>query len=190
MSGTGVTVWLTGLPSAGKTTLARAVAARLVAEGHPRVEVLDGDEMRRTLTKELGFSPADRIENIRRIGAVAHLLARNHVIVLCAVVSPYRAARDAVRALHEGRFVEVHVAAPVEVCAARDVKQLYARHRAGELEGLTGVDAPYEPPTAPEVEVCTDVLSVDEATVVILDALRPVLGGARALPNAQAAASW
>ncbi|MGH9149670.1 MAG: adenylyl-sulfate kinase [Acidimicrobiales bacterium] len=166
-NGDGLTVWLTGLPSAGKTTLARAVRVALVADGW-RAEVLDGDAMRETLTRGLGFSRADRDENVRRIGWLAHLLARNGVVAICPVISPFRAARDEVRARHAGRFVEVHVAAPVEVCARRDVKGLYARQRAGDLHGLTGVDDPYEPPLEPEVTVATDRLSVDEAAAVVL----------------------
>lgn len=171
MSGT--TVWLTGLPSAGKTTIARAVEKRLLDAGQ-RVEVLDGDVVRTHLTKGLGFSREDRDENVRRIGFVASLLARNDVTVLCSVISPYREVRDEVRALHEGdgsRFVEVHVATPLEVCAARDVKGLYAKQAAGELAGLTGVDDPYEPPLAAEVVVPTQDLTVDDAAGIVLAAL-------------------
>ena len=166
----GVTVWLTGLPSAGKTTLARHLEKRLLDEGH-RVEVLDGDLVRAFLTADLGFSRRDRDENVRRIGFVAHLLSRNGVVVLCSVISPYRAARDEVRELHAGRFVEVYVSAPVEVCAQRDVKGLYARQRAGEISGLTGVDDPYEPPLAPEVVVATHKQSPAESVEAIWRAL-------------------
>lgn len=157
-----MTVWLTGLPSAGKTTIARALEKRALDAGR-RVEVLDGDVVRTHLTKGLGFSREDRDENVRRIGFVANLLARNGVTVLCSVISPYRAVRDEVRALHEGRFVEVHVAAPVEVCATRDVKGLYAKHAAGQLTGLTGVDDPYEPPLAAEVVVPTHEQTLEES---------------------------
>ena len=167
----GVTVWFTGLPSAGKTTLAQALAKRLLDEGHDRVEVLDGDVAREHLTKGLGFSREDRAENVRRIGWVASLLARNGVTVLASVISPYREVRDEVRALHAGRFIEVHVATPLEVCAARDVKGLYARQRAGEVQNLTGVDDPYEPPLAPEVTVPTHVLSIDESVELVWQAL-------------------
>jgi adenylylsulfate kinase len=158
----GLTVWLTGLPSAGKTTIAHALEKRMLAEGH-RVEVLDGDVLRTHLTRGLGFSREDREENVRRIGFVAHLLSRNGVVVVVSVISPYRAVRDELRELHEGRFFEVHVATPVEVCAERDVKGLYAKQRAGELRGLTGVDDPYEPPVDPEVVVPTHLQSVDES---------------------------
>lgn len=151
--GDGLTVWFTGLPSAGKTTIAEALAARLRDEGR-RVEVLDGDAVRTGLSRDLGFSRADRDENVRRVGYVAQLLSRNGVVALCALASPYRAARDAVRAAHgPGRFLEVHVATPLEVCRQRDVKGLYARQREGGLTGLTGADDPYEPPLAPELVV-------------------------------------
>ena len=169
-SDTGRTVWLTGLPSAGKTTIARALEKRLLDEGR-RVEVLDGDVVRTHLTKGLGFSREDRDENVRRIGFVANLLSRNGVTVLCSVISPYRAVRDEVRELHDGRFVEVHVSTPVEVCSDRDVKGLYAKQRAGEIQGLTGVDDPYEPPLEPEVVVPTQQLSVDEAAELVWQAI-------------------
>ena len=166
----GLTVWFTGLPSSGKTTLATAVAERLRAEGH-RVEVLDGDVARTHLTRGLGFSREDRAENIRRIGFVAHLLARNGVVVLCSVISPFRDVRDEVRRLHEGRFFEVHVSTPVEVCAERDVKGLYARQRAGELSGLTGVDDPYETPITPELVVPTHEQTLEESLETVWRAL-------------------
>ena len=164
---TGVTVWFTGLPSSGKTTLAHALAKRLADEGYDRVEVLDGDLAREHLTKGLGFSREDRAENVRRIGWVASLLARNGVVVLASVISPYRDDRDAVREMHGERFVEVHVATPLDVCAERDVKGLYAKQRAGELSGLTGVDDPYEPPLRPEVVVPTHQQSVDESVELL-----------------------
>ncbi|MFD8353810.1 adenylyl-sulfate kinase, partial [Streptomyces coelicoflavus] len=136
---TGATVWLTGLPSAGKSTLARAVAQRLRVAGR-RVEVLDGDEIRAFLSAGLGFGRADRHTNVQRIGFVAELLARNGVTALVPVIAPYADSRDAVRGRHEANgtaYVEVHVATPVEVCSVRDVKGLYAKQAAGELTGLT-----------------------------------------------------
>ncbi len=167
----GLTVWLTGLPSAGKTTLATALKERLLAAGHRHVELLDGDAVRRSLTRDLGFSRADRIENVVRVGYVAHLLSRNGVIVICSLISPHREARDQVRKLHGDRFFEVHVATPPEVCARRDVKGLYAMQRAGELTGLTGVDDTYEPPLHPEVVVPAHEQTVEESVDTVLRAL-------------------
>jgi len=166
----GLTVWLTRRPSAGKTTVGRALAERMVAEGR-RVEMLDGDAVREHLTADLGFSRADRDENVRRIGFVAHLLSRNGVVAVCSVISPFRAARDDLRALHDGRFFEVHVAAPVDVCATRDVKGLYAKQRAGEISGLTGVDDPYEPPLSPELVLPTHSQSLNQSVSMLLEAL-------------------
>jgi adenylylsulfate kinase len=166
----GVAVWFTGLSGAGKTTLSCWVAEQLRTNGR-RVEILDGDEVRRTLTRGLGFSKQDRDENIRRIGYVAHLLARNGVIVLVAVISPYRAVREEVRRLI-GDFIEVYVNAPLEVCEQRDHKGLYRKARAGELKGFTGIDDPYEPPLAPEVECRTDLETVEESGAKVLAALR------------------
>ena len=168
------TVWLTGLPSAGKTTLAAGVAARLRADGVHGVELLDGDEVREFLSKGLGFSREDRDTNVLRIGWVAATLAKHGVVVLASVISPYAATRAAVRDLHGERgaaFLEVHVATPVEVCSERDVKGLYARQRAGELTGLTGVDAPYEPPTAPDARIPTQEQSLDESVDQLLAVL-------------------
>jgi adenylylsulfate kinase len=162
-SSAGATLWLTGLPSAGKTTLATALAARLQSE---RVEVLDGDEVREFLSKGLGFSREDRDTNVLRIGWVAATLAKHGVLVLASVISPFAETRNAVRALHESKgaeFLEVHVATPVEVCSERDVKGLYAKQRSGELTGLTGVDAPYESPTDPAAVVRTQDQTLDES---------------------------
>jgi adenylylsulfate kinase len=165
----GVTVWFTGLPSAGKTTIADLVGRRLAEQGR-RVEVLDGDAVRAQLSRGLGFSKADRDENIRRIGYVAALLTGHGVTVLVSAISPYRAVRDEVRAAVErvGGFVEVHVAADLATCRARDVKGLYARHARGELRGLTGVDDPYEPPVAPELTLDTAAESPDESAARVL----------------------
>jgi adenylylsulfate kinase len=151
----GATVWFTGLPSAGKSTLADGLRARLTAAGLP-VQLLDGDAMRASLCRDLGYSREDRIENVRRIGHVASTLAADGVVVLCPVIAPYRSARRQVRALHGGRFFEVYVATPLEVCRRRDLKGLYAKQAAGLLHGLTGVDDPYEPPEQPELVLPTD----------------------------------
>lgn len=167
----GATVWLTGLPSAGKTTVGTALAARLAGP----VELLDGDEVRTFLSAGLGLSREDRDTNVLRIGWVAATLARHGVVAVAAVISPYAATRDAVRRLHAergARFLEVHVATPVEVCSARDVKGLYARQRAGELTGLTGVDAPYEPPVAPQAVVRTQEQSLEGSVAQLLELLR------------------
>ncbi|MFD4553535.1 adenylyl-sulfate kinase [Streptomyces sp. NPDC058469] len=161
----GGTVWLTGLPSAGKTTIAVGLAERLRSGGH-RVQVLDGDEVRAALSSELGFSKEDRDANVRRIGYVARLLAQHGVTVLVPVIAPYAHSRAAVRDLHAAHgvpYVEVHVATPVEICADRDVKSLYARQVAGELSGLTGVDDPYEAPVDPDLRVHTQHRTVDES---------------------------
>lgn len=163
----GLVVWLTGLSSAGKTTIGEALFKRLVRIGY-KVEMLDGDIVRQQLCKGLGFSREDRDENIRRIGFVAQLLARNGVYVIVSAISPYRSTRDEVRALIPG-FTEVYVNAPIEVCESRDVKGLYRKARAGALRGFTGIDDPYEPPLDPEVECRTDTETLDEAVGKILD---------------------
>ncbi len=161
----GATVWLTGLPSAGKTTLAFALAERLRAEGH-KVEVLDGDEIREFLSKGLGFTKEDRHTNVTRIGFVAEKLASNGVKVLAPVIAPYADSRTAVRERHAANgtdFLEIHVATPVELCAERDVKGLYAKQAAGEISGLTGVDDPYEAPQDPELRLQTRGREVAES---------------------------
>jgi adenylylsulfate kinase len=172
----GTTLWLTGLPSAGKTTLATALAAALAERGTAptTVELLDGDEVRTFLSKGLGLSKEDRDTNVLRIGWVAATLAKHGVLVLASVISPYAEARSAVRALHADKgadFVEVHVAAPVEVCSERDVKGLYAQQREGRISGMTGVDAPYEAPTAAEVVVPTHEQSLEESVQQLLAVL-------------------
>jgi adenylylsulfate kinase len=165
----GVTVWFTGLSGAGKTTISTAVEKRLRAAGGT-VECLDGDVVRKNLTKGLGFSKADRDENIRRIGFVAHLLSRNGVIVLVSAISPYRDIRQEVRE-RVGHFLEVYVNAPLEICEERDVKGLYAKARNGQLPGFTGIDYPYEPPLNPEVECRTDLDSLEECVGKVMEAL-------------------
>ena len=147
----GFTVWLTGMSCAGKSTISRLLADRLRDAGH-KVEVLDGDVVRTHLSKGLGFSKEDRDENIRRIGFVCELLSRNGVVAVVAAISPYRAVRDEVRAKIP-HFVEVYVECPLEVLSQRDVKGLYKRAQANQLQQFTGVSDPYEPPLHPEVVV-------------------------------------
>jgi len=165
----GITVWLTGLSSAGKSTLSRAVYERLWARGH-RVESLDGDEVRQHLSRGLGFSREDRNENIRRIGFVAEMLGRHGVIAIVSAISPYREGRNEVRA-RITNFLEVYVNAPLDTCEERDVKGLYRRARSGEIPGFTGIDDPYEPPLSPEVECRTDRETVAESAQKIVDAV-------------------
>ena len=171
----GLTVWFTGLPSSGKTTIASAVYQRLCSAGY-RVELLDGDEVRETLCKDLGFSHTDREENLRRVAFVSELLARNGIIVLVAAISPYRKVREEIR-LKASNFVEVYVNAPLSLCERRDVKGLYRRARKGEIPNLTGIDDVYEPPVDPELECRTDLespsASAAKVLARILASLRP-----------------
>lgn len=166
----GVTVWLTGLSGAGKTTICQVVEKELRTQGY-KVEVLDGDVVRQHLSKELGFSKEDRNENIRRIAFVAHLLTRNDVIVLVSVISPYCAMREQVRQCI-GDFIEAYVNAPLEVCEQRDVKGLYKKVRSGEIKHFTGIDDPYEVPLQPEVECKTDREGVGESATKVLKKLK------------------
>lgn len=150
----GFTVWFTGLPSAGKTTLAQLLADELTKRGH-EVEELDGDALRRQLSRGLGFTKQDRDENIRRVGFVCRLLTRHGTVAIAAAISPYRAVRDEVRA-GIGNFVEVYVQTSLQTCIQRDVKGLYKKALAGEIKGFTGVDDPYEPPANPELTIETE----------------------------------
>ena len=153
--GPGVTVWLTGLSGSGKSTIAYAVEERLVAQGRAAY-VLDGDNLRHGINADLGFSKEDRTENVRRVGEIARLMADAGLVVLVPVISPYQADRDEVRKKHEEiglRFLEVFVDTPLDVCEQRDPKGLYARARAGEIEGMTGIDDPYEAPQSPDVTI-------------------------------------
>ena len=159
----GVTLWLTGLSASGKSTIAMATEALLVERGH-LAYVLDGDNVRHGLNKNLGFAPEDRTENIRRVAEVAKLVTEAGAIVLTSFISPYRADRDASRALFEkGDFAEVFVQASIEVCESRDPKGLYKKARAGEIPEFTGISAPYEEPEKPEVRLETGSLSVEES---------------------------
>ena len=183
MSNQGFVIWFTGLSGSGKSTLAEALAPVLRERGRS-VEILDGDIVRTNLSKGLGFSKEDRDTNIRRIGFVASLLARNGVGVITAAISPYQEIRDENRAMVEGdgaAFVEVHAAATAAQCEARDVKGLYAKARAGEIKGFTGVDDPYEAPPAPEVRCETGVDAPEASLRQIVDYLesRGLIGEVR-----------
>jgi adenylylsulfate kinase len=164
----GVTVWLTGLSGSGKSTIAVGAERELVRRGR-LAYVLDGDNIRHGLNKNLGFSPADRTENIRRIGEVAKLFTDAGVIAMTSFISPYRSDRDGVRALlAPGDFVEVHVAATVETCESRDVKGLYQKARRGEIPEFTGISAPYEAPARPELVLDTNRHSVEESVASLV----------------------
>jgi len=166
MANKGFTLWFTGLSGAGKTTLAKKVQKQILKRGR-NVEMLDGDVVRTNLSKGLGFSKEDRDTNIRRIGFVAALLARNDAICIAAAISPYKAVRDEVRAMHEN-FVEVYTECSLDALEERDVKGLYKKARAGEIKGFTGVDDPYEAPENPEVLVNSETQDIDESTEIIM----------------------
>lgn len=169
----GATIWLTGLSGSGKSTIATAVEARLLESGRPAY-VLDGDNLRYGLNAGLGFGPQDRDENVRRVAEVARLMADAGVVALVSLISPFRRGRERARALHdEARlaFHEVWVNTPLEVCRRRDPKGLYARAGRGELQGLTGVDSPYEEPLAPDLEISGDRLAPEATVALVLDLL-------------------
>jgi adenylylsulfate kinase len=171
MSGT--TVWLTGLPSAGKTTIANAVADALAERGVD-THILDGDEVRTHLSAGLGFSRADREIQVTRIGFVAELLARHGVTVLVPVIAPYADARDKVRAHHDEHgtaLLQIHLSTPVEVCAERDVKGLYGKAFRGEISSMTGVDDPYEIPEHPDLRIDTSTTDLAASVDAVLDLL-------------------
>ncbi len=167
----GVLLWLTGLPSSGKSTIAYTVEHALAARGH-LAYVLDGDNIRFGLNKNLGFSADDRAENIRRIGEVGKLFVDGGFLTLASFVSPYRADRDGVRALMaEGDFVEIFVNTPIELCEERDPKGLYKKARAGEIPNFTGVSDPYEEPEKPELVIKTNTATPSEAAVQVINLL-------------------
>ena len=165
----GVTIWFTGLPSSGKSTVARILERQFRQKGL-KCELLDGDVVRTNLSKGLGFSREDRDLNIKRIGFVCHLLTRNDVIAIAAAISPFREVRDYNRKLI-GDFVEVYIKCPVDECEKRDVKGLYKKARAGEVKGFTGVDDPYEEPLHPEVVCETDKESAEESAEKVIKKL-------------------
>jgi adenylylsulfate kinase len=169
----GATLWFTGLSGSGKSTIAYTLEHALVQRGR-LAYVLDGDNIRHGLNKNLGFSAADREENIRRIGEVAKLFADCGVLTMTSFISPYRADRDKVRSLHvEGKlpFIEVFVNTPIETCEQRDPKGLYKKARAGQLKGFTGIDDPYEPPLQPELTIDATNTSPQQATVSLIEYL-------------------
>jgi adenylylsulfate kinase len=167
----GRTIWLTGLPASGKSTIAVELEKQLWNRS-VRAFILDGDNVRHGLNKDLGFSPADRTENIRRIGEVAKLFTEAGMIAITAFISPYRADRDQVRAIMQpGDFMEVYVRCALEVCEKRDPKGLYKKARAGQIPEFTGVSAPYEAPLAPELLLPSDELGVEESVGRILASL-------------------
>jgi adenylylsulfate kinase len=177
----GATLWFTGLSGSGKSTIAFTLEHALVQSGR-LAYVLDGDNIRHGLNKNLGFSAADREENIRRIGEVAKLFADCGVLTMTSFISPYRKDRDLVRSLHEAAnlpFLEIHVNTPIETCEQRDPKGLYKKARAGELKGFTGIDDPYEAPLKPELTLDATSTSPQEATVLLMQYLekRGLLGG-------------
>jgi bifunctional enzyme CysN/CysC len=164
-------IWLTGLSGAGKSTIATALFRHLQTRGEP-VAVLDGDDLRTGLNRDLGFSEADRKENVRRVGEVARLMSDAGMVVIAALISPFKADRDAARArLPDGHFIEVFVDTPLSVAEARDPKGLYRRARAGQLPNFTGIGSPYEAPGAPDVRIDTERTSPEQAAQQILAAL-------------------
>ena len=164
----GRVIWLTGLSGAGKSTIADGLKHKLSGRGQLAC-VLDGDILRRGLCSDLTFSPADRKENIRRVGEVAKLFAQAGVICIVALISPYRIDRQLVRnIIGDGRFIEVHINAPLAICEQRDPKGLYARARAGVIKDFTGISAPYETPENPEIELRTDQLTIAESVSAVL----------------------
>ena len=167
----GVTIWLTGLSGAGKSTIAVELEHALLENKH-QAYILDGDNIRHGLNKNLGFSPEDRSENIRRIGEVAKLFTDANIITITAFISPYKQDRDNARKLQrEGEFIEVYVKCPLDVCEQRDTKGLYKKARAGEVKEFTGISAPYEEPLNPEITIDASKMSVEEAARVILSYL-------------------
>jgi len=168
----GVVIWLTGLSGSGKSTIAVDLEHALLEEGH-HAYVLDGDNIRHGLNRNLGFSPDERSENIRRIGEVAKLFRDANLITIASFISPYRKDRDSVRALQgEGEFIEVYVKCPLEVCEERDTKGLYKKARAGEIADFTGISSSYEEPETAEITVDTSTMSLDDSVRTILNYLR------------------
>jgi adenylyl-sulfate kinase len=172
----GCVIWITGLSASGKSTIATELERELISRGR-LAYLLDGDNTRHGLCSDLGFSPADRSENIRRVGEVVRLFADAGIICITAYISPYRADREAARRLvPPGKFIEVYVNAPLAICEQRDPKGLYAKAHSGEIKDFTGVSAPYEPPLKPELELRTDKMSVAECVATIMARLKKCRG--------------
>ena len=167
----GFCLWFTGLSGAGKSTLANAVRDRLSEDSSLKIEILDGDEIRTNLSKGLGFSKEDRDINVKRIGYVAKLLARNGVIVIVASISPYAEVREYLRAEIPG-FIEIYCECPLEALYERDPKGLYQKVKEGKLKNFTGIDDPYEAPTCPDIHIRTDTLSIEDSVEYILSCLK------------------
>jgi adenylyl-sulfate kinase len=170
-------IWLTGLSGAGKSTLAEGLATLLRDDGISPL-MIDGDGLREELSRDLGFSPSDRMENIRRAGAVALLAARSGIMSICSLISPLRNERDSIRSLcAAGKicFLEVYVSTPLETCESRDPKGLYRKVRAGLIPQFTGIDSPYEPPINPEIEIPTQLLTVGDAVLRLRESIDPFL---------------
>jgi adenylylsulfate kinase len=166
-------IWLTGLSGSGKSTLAQGLADRFRDEGCEPL-MIDGDGLREELCRDLGFSPQDRSENIRRAGAIALLAARSGLTSICSLISPLRKERESIRSLCSERgflFIEVHVSTPLEVCELRDPKGLYRKARSGQIPQFTGIDSPYEPPVNPEITVPTEKMAINEATEFLWERL-------------------
>merc|ERR1719313_3085789 len=171
----GATLWMTGLSGAGKTTITKSLERRLLLGMRKNVYNVDGDNLRTGLTRDLGFSAADRAESVRRASEVAQLFSEAGVITMVTLISPYRKDRDAARAAHERRgipFVEVFMDVPLDVVKARDPKGLYAKVAKGMIKNFTGIDAPYEPPLKPEVVLKTHDLPIEKSVDILIDALR------------------
>ncbi len=167
-------IWYTGLPGSGKTTLAKSLRSKLTAYGHPTV-ILDGDNVRKGLSNDLGFSDADRAENIRRVAEVAKLMAEANLTVIVAMISPFQTERQMARQILRGkRFIETHIDAPLAVCESRDPKGMYKMARQGKIDKFTGIDSDYEPPANPEVHVDTVNLSIEESTDTIVAYLQQI----------------
>lgn len=165
-------LWFTGLSGSGKSTISVALEKKIHARGI-RTYLLDGDNVRHGLNKNLGFSPEDRTENIRRIGEVGKLMSDAGILTLSAFISPYQEDRDQVRTLlEEGEFIEIYVKCSVDTCETRDPKGLYKKARAGEIKGFTGIDAPYEEPLDPEITIETDTQTLEESVQIIIDYLK------------------